>query len=148
MKGMTGVVGKIPRGWRNIQVVHLKTVDSVAIPLYHSLPPEVQLLGPLPEGPPEKRVKLSGGSVDEGESEVAIEREAGEEGDGEREDLVGPTPVTVAAPPEPKKKVSIDMPQSPPTSFPPLSLSRRLWRGDWPGRRSEAQLSSVHAAKS
>ena len=58
MKGMMGVISKIPRGWRNIQAVHLKTVDSIALPVYNSLPPEPQLLAPVEEGPKKKRVQL------------------------------------------------------------------------------------------
>ena len=28
----------VPRGWNNIQTIHLKTAESVALPLYNSLP--------------------------------------------------------------------------------------------------------------
>ena len=31
------LVGHIPRGWRNIKVLHLKTVSSVCLPIYNSL---------------------------------------------------------------------------------------------------------------
>ena len=56
---MSGVASKIPRGWRNIQVVNLKTVDSIALPVFNSLPPEPKLLAPIEEeGPKRKRVKL------------------------------------------------------------------------------------------
>ena len=59
VKGMSGVASKIPRGWRNIQVVNLKTVDSIALPVFNSLPPEPKLLAPIEEeGPKRKRVKL------------------------------------------------------------------------------------------
>ena len=58
MKGMSGVASKIPRGWRNIQVVNLKTVDSIALPVFNSMPPEPKLLAPIEEGPKRKRVKL------------------------------------------------------------------------------------------
>ena len=58
LKGMMGVISKIPQGWRNIQVVHLKTVDSIALPVYNSLPPEPKLLAPIEEGPKQKRIKL------------------------------------------------------------------------------------------
>ena len=52
-EGMRGVASKIPRGWRNIQSVHLKTVDSIALPLYNALPPQATLL-PAVAGPREK----------------------------------------------------------------------------------------------
>ena len=58
MQGMRGVSSKIPRGWRNIQAVHLKTIHSIALPLYTSLPPEPKLLAPSDGAPKRKRVKL------------------------------------------------------------------------------------------
>lgn len=41
------IVRKIPRGWKNIQSVHLKTTSSVALPLFNSLPAEPKLLGQI-----------------------------------------------------------------------------------------------------
>lgn len=38
-------VRKIPRGWKNIQSIHLKTTSSIALPLFNSLPAEPKLLG-------------------------------------------------------------------------------------------------------
>ena len=61
MKGMAGVTTKIPRGWKNIQVIHMKTVDSISLPVYNSLPPAPGILPPVEgveEGPPRKRIKL------------------------------------------------------------------------------------------
>jgi ribosome biogenesis protein UTP30 len=63
MRGMAGVISKIPRGWRNIQAVQLKTVDSIALPVYNSLPPEPKLLAPVNEEPKQKRVKLEDAST-------------------------------------------------------------------------------------
>jgi ribosome biogenesis protein UTP30 len=104
VKGMRGVVNRVPRGWRNIQVVHLKTVDSVALPIYHSLPPEAKLLAPLGEGPVEKRVKLSSLDVDEEEENVGELQTLGqEEGGGERK--VSTAVVSTPPPLEQKKKV-------------------------------------------
>lgn len=40
ISGLKGVVGKVPRGWANIQSVHLKTTESIALPIYNSLPPQ------------------------------------------------------------------------------------------------------------
>ena len=116
MKGMRGVVSKVPRGWRNIQVVHLKTPDSVALPLYHSLPPEAKILAPLSEGPAEKRVKLGSVDTDAEEGEEGEEGEGeqlqavSQEEDGERKSLVRvrPAAAVVSTPPpssEQKKKV-------------------------------------------
>lgn len=31
------LIGRIPRGWRNIKVLHLKTVSSISLPIYNSL---------------------------------------------------------------------------------------------------------------
>ena len=76
---MSGVANRIPRGWRNIQAVHIKTADSVALPIYHTLPPEAKLLGPLEEPPAEKRVKLSD------EEEESAAGDIGEAGDDKGE---------------------------------------------------------------
>lgn len=35
------IVGKIPRKWKNVQAIFLKTHDSAAIPIYASLPAQV-----------------------------------------------------------------------------------------------------------
>ena len=86
-------------------MVHLKTVDSVALPIYHSLPPEAKLLAPLGEGPMEKRVKLS--SLDEEEEEEKnvgeLQTLGQEEGGGERK--VSTAVVSTPPPLEQKKKV-------------------------------------------
>ena len=39
-------------------MVHLKTVDSIALPVYNGLPPGPELLPNALSGPPRKRVKL------------------------------------------------------------------------------------------
>ncbi|KAI9026845.1 ribosomal protein L1p/L10e family-domain-containing protein [Hyaloraphidium curvatum] len=41
MSGIPEAIAKIPRKWKNIQSIHLKTTESVAIPLYHSLPDNI-----------------------------------------------------------------------------------------------------------
>ena len=53
--GMKTITTKIPRGWRNIQSVHIKTVDSISLPLYNSLPLQATLLPDIDEQ--SKRVK-------------------------------------------------------------------------------------------
>lgn len=53
--GMKTIATKIPRGWRNIQSVHVKTVDSISLPLYNSLPLQPTLLPDINEQ--SKRVK-------------------------------------------------------------------------------------------
>jgi ribosome biogenesis protein UTP30 len=42
---VTGLIEKIPRKWKNIQSVHLKTSESIALPLYNSLPEETVSIG-------------------------------------------------------------------------------------------------------
>lgn len=54
---MKGVASKIPRGWSNIQSVHIKSTDSIALPVYNSLPPEPKSLPAVGEGRI-KRIKL------------------------------------------------------------------------------------------
>ncbi|KAJ6813255.1 putative ribosomal L1 domain-containing protein 1 [Iris pallida] len=35
-----GVVGRVPRGWRNVRAVHLKAAESVALPMYEAVEEE------------------------------------------------------------------------------------------------------------
>lgn len=54
-----GVASHIPRGLKNIQSVHLKTPDSIALPIHSSLPPPPGLLpAAADETPATKRIKL------------------------------------------------------------------------------------------
>ena len=86
-------------------MVHLKTVDSVALPIHHSLPPEAKLLVPLGEGPLVKRVKLSSVGEDE-EREEEEENVGGLQTLGQEEgERKGLTAVTSTPPLEQKKKV-------------------------------------------
>ena len=64
-----GVGSHVPQGLRNVQSVHLKTPDSIALPIYNSLPPPPGLLPATTDKvPAAKRLKLDTGS-DENESE-------------------------------------------------------------------------------
>ena len=38
MAAIEGIVAKVPRRWKNIQSIHIKSIDSVALPLFNSLP--------------------------------------------------------------------------------------------------------------
>jgi len=38
LEAMKGVVRYVPRGWKNIQAVHIKSVSSISLPVYNSLP--------------------------------------------------------------------------------------------------------------
>ena len=51
------IAKKVPRGWNNIQSIHLKTSESVALPLYNSLP-DVESVIDAPEPPLKKRKKI------------------------------------------------------------------------------------------
>ena len=46
----------VPRGWSNVQSVHLKTSESVALPLYNSLP-DVENVIDSTEPPKKKKKK-------------------------------------------------------------------------------------------
>ena len=60
---MRGVASKVPRGLSNIQSVHLKSVDSIALPIYTSLPPEPSSLPAIGDVPSAKRIRLSQVSI-------------------------------------------------------------------------------------
>ena len=76
---MKGVASHIPQGLRNIQSIHLKTPDSIALPIYNSLPPPPGLLPASTDQPPAvKRLKLdtdlNNPSNSESEEEVDLDR--------------------------------------------------------------------------
>lgn len=50
---LTQVMAHIPRGWKNVQAVYMKTTDSVALPVYTSLPGGVLKI-PQPQREPEE----------------------------------------------------------------------------------------------
>ena len=50
------IAKKVPRGWSNIQCIHLKTAESVALPLYNSLPDVENVIEK--NEPPKKKKKL------------------------------------------------------------------------------------------
>lgn len=58
LSAIKGVSSKIPQGLRNIQSVNLKTPDSIALPIFNSLPPPPSLLPSLDDKPPTKRVRI------------------------------------------------------------------------------------------
>lgn len=59
LSAIKGVSSHLPGGIRNIQSVHLKTPDSIALPVYNSLPPPPGLLpATSAEGQAAKRIKL------------------------------------------------------------------------------------------
>ena len=58
-EAMKAIVYRIPRGWRNIQSVHIKSVDSISLPVYNSLPPQPHFLLAMERKPALKRVKLT-----------------------------------------------------------------------------------------
>lgn len=60
---MKGVASRIPRGWSNIQSVHIKSTASVALPVYASLPPAPTSLPAVEDRPPSKRVRTGGVST-------------------------------------------------------------------------------------
>ena len=44
---MKGVTRRVPKGWRNLKALHLKTSESVALPIYNSISTEVDKLPDL-----------------------------------------------------------------------------------------------------
>ena len=41
LAAVEGIVAKVPRKWKNIQSIHIKSVDSIALPIFNSLPDAV-----------------------------------------------------------------------------------------------------------
>ena len=52
LEAMKGVVHCVPGGWKNIQAVHIKSVSSISLPVYNSLPlPPSKVVLPDTESP-------------------------------------------------------------------------------------------------
>jgi len=72
------IVDKIPKKWKNIQSIHIKSTDSISLPIYNKLPSAIT------------RVNTEGKKEEEGEEDMAQD-EMDEEGDeieeGEEEEL-------------------------------------------------------------
>lgn len=70
------IIEKIPRKWKNVQAINLKTNDSIALPIYNSLPDEgITRISVQPKGN-SKAITMD---VDE-------EEESDEDGDEEEDD--------------------------------------------------------------
>ena len=68
--GIAGVVAHIPRGWSNIQSINIKTVSSVALPIFNSLPPPPTLLPDVEVKQRHQVVRL--GKVEEKDELVSV----------------------------------------------------------------------------
>lgn len=68
ISGMNTIATRLHQGWRNIQTVHLKSVDSIALPLFNSLPPAPTLLPGVRDGPVRKKIKLEEEVEEDGET--------------------------------------------------------------------------------
>ena len=74
LAGVKAIADRVPRGFRNFQSLHLKTVDSIALPIYNSLPPQPTRLPGVGEeeaAPVIKRIKLDEDGESGSESEEA-----------------------------------------------------------------------------
>ena len=52
------ISSKVARGLNNVQSINIKTVDSIALPVFNSLPKPATVLSEPEETPKAKRVKL------------------------------------------------------------------------------------------
>lgn len=59
MGGLDGIISKIPKKWKNVQALYLRTATSVALPFYASLPAATKIEIDLPEAKPLTPVKAT-----------------------------------------------------------------------------------------
>lgn len=72
---MKAISNRVPRGFRNLQSLHLKTVDSIALPIYNSLPPlptKLPVVGEEGATPIVKKIRLDEDSEGQSEAEDEI----------------------------------------------------------------------------
>ena len=85
LAGVKAIADRVPRGFRNLQSLHLKTIDSIALPIYNSLPPQPTRLPDVGEeeaAPVVKKIKLD----EDGESCSEIEEAEAGHKDGENDE--------------------------------------------------------------
>lgn len=58
-----GAIEHVPRKWKNVQALYLKTADSVALPIYQTMPDLPQRIGGRKSG---------GADAKEAEKEIAV----------------------------------------------------------------------------
>lgn len=94
--GVKCIATKVPQGFRNYQSLHLKTVASIALPIYNSLPPQPTRLPEVGEeeesAPVVKKIKLDEGSegVSDSEAEEVDEEEMAAQEEEQEEDEISP----------------------------------------------------------
>jgi len=72
LQGTDSIVSKIPKKWKNIQSIHLKTTESIALPIYTVLPDGVPRI--QPQG--EEKIETKEEEVEEEEEEEEKEVES------------------------------------------------------------------------
>ena len=86
LAGVKAIADRVPRGFRNFQSLQLKTVDSIALPIYNSLPPQPTRLPGVGEeeeaAPVVKKIKLDEDGEESG-SEVEESEAAGIDGEND-----------------------------------------------------------------
>ncbi len=82
LAGVKAIADRVPRGFRNFQSLHLKTIDSIALPIYNSLPPQPTRLPGVEAAPVVKKIKLDEDGVESGsEIEEAVVADKDDEND-------------------------------------------------------------------
>ncbi|KAJ1944696.1 proteasome-interacting protein cic1, partial [Linderina macrospora] len=78
------IAARVPKGWKNVQSLHIKTGKSLALPIYNSLPEEAEAIARIASTSSAKK------AVKEEEESEAEEEDASEESEEEEEEQQQP----------------------------------------------------------
>ena len=127
MAAVEAVVRRVPGKWRNVQMVGVKTQDSITLPVYSSLPLQAirgvkGAQGDGTEGEVEDDEGEGEGEEKQAEEEGVEEEEGGEDGGGEEEVAASVPPVLKASQ---KRKRAEDSAPVPPVMTAPSNRKRQ-----------------------
>lgn len=115
MQGIEKIVQHIPHKWNNIQSVHIKTADSIALPVFNSLPLAEPLL-PIESKKGKKAEKAASSAQAEKKEEEAGEEKKPKQGKAAKapaSKASGAKAAPAAAAPATKKRAAAATAQKP-----------------------------------
>ncbi|KAL6050258.1 proteasome-interacting protein cic1 [Balamuthia mandrillaris] len=88
MEGLENIAAKIPKKWKNVQAVNLKATNTIALPIYNSLPDmALEVKGAVkPQRKAKGKAKPAAGAVEKDDADYNEEEDEDYEDDGAEED--------------------------------------------------------------
>ncbi|ORX74684.1 ribosomal protein L1, partial [Linderina pennispora] len=81
------IAARVPKGWKNVQSLHIKTGKSLALPIYNSLPEEAEAIARIAGASAAKKAEAEAEDEDEESDEEVDASEENEEEEEEEEQM-------------------------------------------------------------